>query len=304
MSIFLTLFCFFGLLIAALLGVGLYFALQVIHPKVYTVEETYRTEIETGRMNEAEWLGWKKQEVTIQSVHGYPLFGIYLPLSGAQKTVIIAHGITYSLFGSVKYVKIFRKRGFNVLLYDHRNHGRSGGRWSTFGWYEKDDLAAWYAWAQKVLPNGGPVGVMGESFGAATAIQFAARTPGVAFLISDCAFSDLNELLAYHLKTDYHLPTFPLLPLASLWSKVLCGMSFGDISPVRDARRLTCPVFFAHGRDDRFTPAHMSEALYQAAGSPLKEIYLAPNADHAEAFWNNQAEYDRRVGEFLAKLNL
>jgi hypothetical protein len=303
-ALFICLLGVLGLLAAALMGAGLYFALQVIRPKVYTVEETYRTEIETGRMSEAEWLAWEKQEITLRSPHGYPLFGVYLPLAGAQKTVIIAHGITYSLFGSVKYVNIFRKRGFNVLLYDHRNHGRSGGRWSTFGWYEKDDLAAWYAWAQGILPNGGPVGVMGESFGAATAVQFAARTPGLAFLVSDCSFSDLNDLLTYHLDADYHLPAFPLLPLASLWSQVLSGMSFEAISPLRDAAQLTCPAFFIHGREDVFTPTRMSEALYAAAGSPLKELYLAPNADHAGSFWNNQVEYDRRVGEFLEKLRL
>jgi fermentation-respiration switch protein FrsA (DUF1100 family) len=290
----------FGLLLVFLFA-GYYFALQVIHPKVLSVEETYRTEIACGRMNETEFTGWESRPIWLKSPFGYSLYGLYLPVTGSQKTIIIAHGITYSLYGSVKYVNLFRKRGFNVLLYDHRNHGRSGGLWSTFGHYEKHDLGVFFAWAQNQLVDGGQVAVMGESFGAAVAVQFAAIQPKVAFLVLDCCFSDLIDLLAYRLKVDFYLPPWPLLPLVSFFSRLLTGMSFGEICPRREMLKITCPVFFAHGQNDVFTPCRMSQELYEAAQSPHKIIYLAPNAGHAEAFWNNQKEYDRQVGEFLKK---
>lgn len=287
---------------AALLAVGLYLALQVVRPKCYSVEETYRTEIETGRMDEAEWLSWERQEVWIRSPLGYDLFGIYLPLAGSKKIVVIAHGITYTLFGSVKYVNIFRRRGFNVLLYDHRNHGRSGGRWSTFGWYEKHDLTAWLAWAKHTTGDDGQVGVMGESFGAATAIQCLAMTPGASFLIGDCCFSDLTDLLTYHMRLDYRLPAFPLLPIASLWSKALTGMKFADISPVRDVGRITIPCLFTHGRNDQFTPVRMSEALYDAKVHGMRELYIVSHADHAEAYFRDPQAYETKVAEFLERI--
>lgn len=288
-----------AILVFLLLAGGLYFALLVVQPKCYSVEETYRTEIQTGKMSEAEWLSWERQEVIIPSPFGYDLFGVYLPLPGAERTVIIAHGITYTLFGSVKYVNLFRRRGFNVLLYDHRNHGRSGGRWSTFGYYEKHDLAAWLAWAREKLTNGGPLGVMGESFGAAVAIQCLAETPGAAFLICDCSFSDLTDLLAHHLKVDYHLPAFPLLPLASLWSRVLTGMAFKDISPVRDVPKIAIPCLFIHGLEDQLTPARMSEALYTAKSTGKRALYLVPHADHAESFSRDPQAYEAQVANFL-----
>lgn len=293
---FLTLL---GGLLLLVLAAGLYFALQVVHPKCYSVMETYKTEIETGRMSEAEWNSWEKQEVTIRSPLGYDLFGIYLPQPGSNRTVVIAHGITYTLFGSVKYVNLFRSRGFNVLLYDHRNHGRSGGRWSTFGFYEKHDMSAWIAWVRERLGNDGQVGILGESFGAATAIQCAAETPDLAFIISDCCFSDLTDLLAYHLDLDYHLPSWPVLPVASFCSKLLTGMAFDNISPVREMGRIEIPCLFTHGQDDKFTPSWMSESLFAAKIHGMRALYLAPGADHAEAFFSNPLAYEEQVAAFL-----
>ena len=299
MSLYITLLAGFAILLST---AGFYLALQVIRPRCYSVEETYRTEIETGRMDEAEWLSWEKRDVVVRSPFGYDLFGIYLPLAGAAKTVAIAHGITYTLFGSVKYVNLFRRRGFNVLLYDHRNHGRSGGRWSTFGHYEKHDMAVWLNWAREQLGEGGRVGVLGESYGAAVAVQCLAETPGAVFLICDCCFSDLMDLLTVRLKVDYRLPSFPLLQIANFWSQALTGMRFSDISPVRDVERITIPALFIHGQNDGFTPARMSEALYNAKIHGIRELHLVPSADHAEAYFRDPPAYEAKVAAFLERI--
>lgn len=301
------------LLVLALLGPGYYFCALVIYPKVMTVSETYHGEAEQGKIVEAEYEAWEKEEVRLASVYGYELYGQYFPLPGAHKTVVIAHGITFSLYGSVKYMPLYRKRGFNILIYDHRNHGRSGGKNSTFGVHEKYDLKLWVDWAFQRLGADGQVGVMGESFGSATMLQYAAL-PGeaerLAFLVSDCSFSDLSRLLAFRIRADYHLPAFPWIPLASLWARLLAGFWFSQASPLAAVQSLppALPIFFAHGQNDAFTPCWMSEELFAAAQSrgsqTVQALFLGPNADHAEAYWNNQAEYDRRLGEFLTAIAL
>lgn len=283
------------LVLAALLAAGWYFSEKVINIPTIPVEETYRLEVENGKLDPQVWEALPRREVRLRSPFGYEMFGIFIPVEAARGTVVIVHGVTYSLYGSFKYIDLFRRRGWNVLLYDHRAHGRSGGRFKTYGFFEKHDLKVWVDWARA---QGGAVGLHGESYGAATILQALPLLGEVAFVVSDCAFSDLPALLAYRLRADFGLPPFPLLGLASLAARLRAGFFFGQVRPVRGLDGGRVPILFVHGEADDFTPVWMARRLYDACAGP-KALYLAPGAGHGDSFWSNPAEYDRRVGEFL-----
>jgi len=284
-----------------ILGMGWHLSNLVIKPKVYPFERTYELEIENGKIIPEVWERLQKEEVWLHSPYGYDLFGIFIPVDSSKKTVIICHGITWSLFGSVKYMGMFRKRGFNVLIYDHRNHGRSVKKNTTFGFYEKYDLKAWVDWVFQRVGEESRIGTHGESLGAAVALQHAAMDPRTDFVIADCPFSDLTDLLEFRLKADYHLPPFPLLNLANFFSKIRSGMSFSDVSPFCDLERVTKPILLMHGQEDLYIPREMSEALYLQSPN-TRMLYLAPNAAHAESYWKNQEEYEAVVGNFLDQI--
>lgn len=289
---------FLTVLLIVLFAAGWYFSSQVIDIPSFPVEETYRLEVENGKLVEAEFNEWEKEEIRIRSPFGYELYGLYLPVENPKGAVIIAHGVTFSLYGSVKYVNLFRSRGWSVLLYDHRAHGRSGGRYKTYGWNEKYDLKAVVDWART---KGGKIGIHGESYGAATALQALPLLQDIAFVISDCAYSNLNELLTYHLKHDYRLPAFPLLNIASLISFLRANFWFEQVAPLRALEKLSVPVFFIHGEKDEFTPTQMARDLYAAYPGP-KRLYIAPGAGHGDSFWSNPKAYDKEVGDFLAQI--
>ncbi len=290
------------LILGILLLIGYYFATRILHPHTRAHKETYQIEKENGYVAGDLWETLAREEIRIQSPYGYELFGYYIPYPKSQKTVVISHGIAYNLDGSIKFLHQFRKRGFNVLIYDHRNHGNSGGGNTTFGYYEKYDLKAVVDYAVQKQGGAGRIGIHGESMGGAIALQYGAIDDRCAFIITDCTFSDLRELLEYRLNYDYHLPGVLFLPLADLFCRILAGMPLSAVSPQRDVRHLQTPVLFIHGRDDRYVPAKMSQMLYGAKTEGVRQLYLVDGARHAEAYVHDPKTYEDRVDQFLAQL--
>jgi uncharacterized protein len=292
------------LILMVFVAAGTYFALRILKPHVQSEELSYREKILANKIINDFYQTLSKQEVWIPSQFGYKLHGIYLSLEGSHKTVVITHGIETTLFSSVKYVELFRSMGFNVLLFDLRNHGSSGGKNTTFGYYEKYDLRSVVEWAFMRTGPGGLVGTMGESLGGAIAIQHAAIDSRVAFCISASSFSDFRQLLIYRFKYEYKLPVFPFLQLANFMTAMLSGMSFDLVSPLRDIGEISLPVMLIHGVNDRYVPMQMSKDLYEAKKKGIRYIYLAENAGHADSFTVNREEYTRQVRSFLGKIGM
>jgi hypothetical protein len=288
-----------SLLLLLLLGLGYYFARVLLFPHNRTYEKTLKKELESGTLSPKTWENLDKTALSIPSPFGYDLAGYYLPSGDACHIVIVSHGITNNLIGSVKYARIFLDLGFNVLIYDHRNHGKSGGRATTFGYYEQHDLSAVIDW---VLAQHGPfeqIGIHGESMGAAIAILAAARDPRVDFLVTDCSYANLRDQIAHRLEEDFHLPAFPLLPLATIWARILTGMRFNTLHPEEALPEVDAPVLIIHGEADAYIPPSHARRLAETPAGAPRTLWLAPDADHAHALHKNPRGYPQQVSAFL-----
>lgn len=288
-----------------LLGGGLwYFSNRVLLISVWEGPRIIAFESDSGVWDQAYFDALPKEEVRLSSPSGYELRGWFVPAKrSSNRTVMLVHGVTRSRLASVKYVELFRRRGFNVFLYDHRRHGQSGGDYTTYGYFEKYDLQACVDW---VVQHTGPdpvIGIHGESMGAATALQHAAIDNRVAFYIADCGYSDLAGQLAHRLKEEFRLPRNPIIPLVAALCRLRGRFRFRDVSPMEAMKRTETPVLFIHGEEDDYVPTDMSKAMF-AAKPGFKRLYLAPGANHAEAYMKNPGEYDRIVGAFLSDIGL
>ncbi|MBB6218752.1 hypothetical protein HNQ80_004927 [Anaerosolibacter carboniphilus] len=286
------------LMILTLLIGAYYFSNLVIHPKTMDDQEVLQIleEMQYLDLNTVQSLS--KEEIWLDSPFGYAMRGWYYSNGLSDKTIILCHGITVNLYHSIKYFQIFYQRGFNVLLYDHRNHGKSGGRFTTLGYYEKQDLITWVDW---VFQRTGPhtiIGIHGESMGAATALQHAAIDHRTDFYIADCPFSDLTALLRFRLKADYHLPPFPWLPMASLITYLRTHTFFRDVSPIATVKDIAAPVLFIHGLEDTYIPSEMSMEMYQQKKG-YKDILLVEGAKHAKSIVTAPQAYEEKVDAFL-----
>lgn len=284
--------------ILVLLGASWHFSNIVLYPKTRPLDNSFAYMVGEGHLDPDAFAALPKEEAHIESPWGYPLFGLYVPAGETGKTVIIAHGITATLYHSVKYLWAFRKRGFNVLLIEHRNHGRSGGTTTTYGYYEKHDIKALMDYVKARNGEDELVGTHGESMGAAIVLQHAAMDRRVAFVVADCPYASAQEEFAYRLKAEYHLPGFVLIPLASFATRLRTGFSYKAAAPIDGIADLEIPVFFIHGADDAYIPPEASIKLHKAKPGP-KKLWLAPGAQHAGSWATDPKMYDELIGAFL-----
>lgn len=286
---------------AVALGAALWhFSDKVVRIKVWDGERILRFEADSGVLDLAYLEALPKEEVTIASPYGYALSGWFIPCgTDSNKTVILVHGVTRSRLSSMKYVELFRKRGYHVLAYDHRRHGQSGGTSTTYGFYEKEDLRAWMDWVLRRMGPGAVVGTHGESMGAATVLQHAASDNRLGFCIADCPYSDIMGQLIYRLKVEYPgVPVSPTIPLVALLCRLRTGARLDMAESLGRLPLADTPVLFIHGQEDRYIEKRMTEEMFRLKQGP-KQLYLAPGADHAETYMKNPDEYDRIVGAFL-----
>lgn len=280
---------------------GIYMTNRLMYMKIKDDDMIIQREKSAGRMNPDEFNTLKKRKITIPSPFGYPLKMLIVEPRVSNRYIIISHGVTENKISSIKYVQYFLDRGFNVLLYDHRRHGESGGKTTSYGYYEKYDLQAIVHWLKKEVGANLLLGIHGESMGAATLLLYAGMLEdGADFYIADCPFSDFKELVSYLIKKEVRIPPNLVLPISNFFLRLRDKYTVGDISPISVIDKIEKPILFIHSKKDDFILPYMTEALYQRKKGP-KQLYLAENGFHACSYNENKESYEATVDEFLYK---
>lgn len=298
MNIYLLIFVL-CLIITISIATNKYFSIIVTRE---TCEENYMYEEQVKRnLIDKEWYdNLKKESVVLTSKDGLKLDGEFIenPDGNSTKTMVFVHGITVSRIWSIKYIKMFYERGWNILMYDQRRHGRSEGKFSTYGYYEKYDLDLWIQWLVKTQGDNCTIGLHGESMGAATCIQYASINKYVKFIIADCGFSDLKELLMRKVEEKSKL-LYPIYHITNLEARVRAKFDFNEVKPIDTVKDTEIPMMFIHGDEDGFVPWDMSVAMYKAKEKGEKALYIAKGAAHARAIEVDKESYEEEVFKFV-----
>lgn len=277
----------------------------LIKPRMLSYEKGFRRDVRCKRFDSAIYQKWDKKELRIKSDFGYILCCELIEpeqeavIEGPIKIAIVCHGLGCARYESIKYVQMFLKLGFTVLMYDHRNHGMSGKAFTTMGYYEKYDLKKVVDWCYHKYGVDCNIITHGESMGAATVLMHAEIDYRVNLAIADCAYSDLKLLLRHQLKQYYHLP-YLLIPIENFLIYLRAGFWFKQVSPIMSISNTDTPVLFIHGKRDNLVPSVMSRHMY-ACKKKNKGLYLVAKARHAESICINKSGYEKRVGEFIKK---
>lgn len=284
---------------AATTAFGIFVTNKLMYIKKKDDQFIYDREIKAQRFDEVWYNKCRKEEMLIDSPNGYQVKGLFLQPLDTNNTVIISHGVTENKLNSMKYARMYERLGFNTFVFDHRRHGESGGKTTSYGHYEKLDLQAVVNTVRSIIGDDAILGIHGESMGAATTLLYAGSVDDNAdFYIADCAFSDFSKQVTHVIKKQTALRTKLPVHLANLFLRIRDGYSIWDVSPKEAVANIESPILFVHSLQDEFILPEMSEEMYEVKKEP-KMIKLFEKGAHAQSFNENPGEYEKTVREFL-----
>jgi pimeloyl-ACP methyl ester carboxylesterase len=189
------------------------------------------------------------------------------PRQGLSKgSVVLLHGVRMDKQSLVPVALALSDAGYRALLVDLRGHGESSGRYLTYGTVEARDISQLL---DALGPSPGCAGVYGFSYGAAVAIELAARDPRFVTVVAVAPFSSLREVV-----TDYERKYLPaplkLIPDAWFQGALDAGGKLADFdpdraAPVRAVDQSAASILLIHGTADTQVPPRHSEMLAKAA---------------------------------------
>lgn len=240
----------------------------------------------TGTLSKnSQWFMDQKQDIWQQTTKDNLLLKArYLPATKkTAKTVVVVHGYGSASKFMGSYVKMFHEAGYNVLAPDNRSFGLSQGKYAGYGWKDRKDLANWIKMINQKNGARSQIGLFGVSMGAATVMYTLGEKPkNVKFAIEDCGYSTISGELDYQLKEMFGLPSFPIVPTASLYADALAGYNFYQASTRDTLKRSKVPLYVIHGSKDTFVPTENAYKNYDYAKGP-KKLWIVKGAGHAQS---------------------
>jgi uncharacterized protein len=196
--------------------------------------------------------------------------------------VILVHGLSASKDHPhvVGLAECIRARSLDVLSYDARGHGESGGL-CTLGDLERNDVAAAVAHARLSHSR---IALVGASMGAIAAMAYAATDPTLAGVVVVSSPADWR--IPFRLRA---LGTVILArtKLGRLFSErhthVRIYQEWNPTEPPRSvAKRVvsTVPLAIVHGRNDHLIPFHFSLGV-SSTEMPEAHSVIVPGMGHA-----------------------
>lgn len=204
------------------------------------------------------------------------------------KTVILCHGVGASKSNQLLMVRDLVMHGYNVLAFDFRAHGNSGGQLCSFGDRERYDVLGAVRWLRTHRPQqSAKIVGLGVSMGGAALLAAAGEDSAEGRAIDAVAvFSTYDHLakLADGLTEDHFIAPIGYLArkvglsLASLH----VGSDLSRFSPAEATDRIAPrPIMVVHGRGDHLIPFETGVRLFERAQVPKVRLWVGElSGDH------------------------
>ena len=237
--------------------------------------------------------------------HGLTLTGWFIESKPDSPAVILTHGLNGCKCSPriLTIAGMLHRNGFNVLMYDMRDHGESDiedGRAAVGNEEYQDLLGAWDWLVEEKHLDPNRIGVFGESLGAGTTLIAFGQEPRLAAAFVDSPYSDLPQIIDEELARN-HYPLF-LAPGGIFMARLIAGDNLTAFSP-KDAINNNAgrPIYIVHGAADTRIDVHHTRQLAELAtqAGANVTVWIPEGVGHANAVFASPDEYEQRLVTFF-----
>ncbi len=242
------------------------------------------------------------ENIYFKTADGILIKGWFIPNDRSDKTIILMHGWGMNRGDVFKNTYFLHDLGYNLMYFDFRALGESGGTVSSIGYLEIKDLQAAIAFLKATRPQAcASIGLYGISMGGMVAICEAAQNPEIKCVVAEASYYSFRRVVSRWAWVHKKVPYFPLIPIVLHYMRRYLGANPEHYSPKYNIPKIAPrPVFIIHGRYDNLVPAAQAKMLFKRAGEP-KEIWLVPGAKHNKCAEVGGFEYKQRLMNFYKK---
>ena len=297
-AIFLLLTCITGFLLA-------YLPSQMSEQHTNDIGDLYFQD--TGYSVESFNSVWQDKiesfDMTAEDGHIIPVYYISANGDYENQTIILVHWHESNHEAMYPIAEVFLNKGWNVVLYDQRAHGKNTAKTVTFGYLESKDLLQVVEFVHGKA-NGKIIGALGQSMGAATIAYYSGTehaSENLDFAVIDSAFSGMYDEIYWEISQTRILPARALTVLGSGCCKLLYGYSFSDINIVNQMKSNSIPTLVIHSKADKKCPFSMGEALYDVIPHSNKMFVVFEEPAHLFSFWDEKEQYTYELFSFIGE---
>lgn len=223
------------------------------------------------------------------------------PESG--NTAILVHGAGGDHVSMYPVAEMYLKNNWNVIAIDQRACGASEDDKVSFGYFEKQDVAAWVDYAESEMASVKIV-VHGQSMGAASAALYASdgqyERKADAVILDSCIDSMERMFLGVWREMDgtEGIPEDYVVSCGGRYLKKHFGFGFEDADVLEKMKENHVKTLMIQCRRDEIVPNQIAEQIFQNIPAENKEICYF-DSRHVEAAVDYPVEYEKAVFAFL-----
>ncbi len=262
--------------------------------------------VQPQRINEEltpDKLDLESEDLGVKGIDDIELNGYWIKSKqdSAKGVIILVHGIGGCKEHFLNLSKELSELGIETIIFDGRAHGKSGGKYCTYGFKEKEDISKIVDEVENRNPNF-VIGIWGNSLGGAIAIQALEFDKRIDFGIIESAFTELDKIVYDYKKRILHGIGLKMLSDYALKrAGEIANFDPDKVKPVESVKNIEQPILISHGDSDKNISIEYGRELFKNLKSSDKELVVIEGAGHFDLFIKGGDKYKVKIIKFIEK---